>query len=168
MRWDEVGSETCSIARACSVLSDRWTLLILREAFLRTRRFEDFQRRTGAARNLVADRLGRLVEHGVLERRPYQDKPRRDEYRLTEKGRDLYPLIMALVHWGDRWMDQGEGPPLEHVHQACGHVMHAVATCSECGERLEPRAVTPRPGPALRSRSPDRDRLPEALGEPSS
>jgi DNA-binding HxlR family transcriptional regulator len=150
MRWDEVGEGTCSIARACSVLGDRWTLLVLREAFLRTRRFEDFQQRLGAARNIVAQRLARLVEHGILERRPYQERPRRDEYRLTEKGRDLYPVLMALVRWGDRWMDGGEGAPVEHVHATCGRVMHAESVCSECGERLDPRAVTPRPGPALR------------------
>ena len=152
MRWDEVGEETCSIARACSVLGDRWTLLVLREAFLRTRRFEDFQRRLGAARNIVAQRLARLVEHGILERRPYQARPPRFEYRLTEKGRDLYPVLMALVRWGDRWMDAGEGAPVEHVHAACGRVMHAEPVCSECGERLDPREVTPRPGPALRRR----------------
>ena len=89
MRWSEIGSETCSIARALSAIGDRWSLLILREAFLRTRRFADFQRHLGAARNLVADRLGKLVESGILERRQYQDRPARFEYILTRKGRDL-------------------------------------------------------------------------------
>lgn len=149
MRWEEIGGQTCSIARALSEVGDRWTLLVLREAFLRTSRFGDFVERTGAARNLVADRLHKLVEADVLERRVYQQKPERFDYRLTQKGRDLYPLMMALVHWGDRWHDDGRGKPIEHVHRTCGHVMHAEPTCSECGERLDPRQVDVRPGPAL-------------------
>jgi DNA-binding HxlR family transcriptional regulator len=149
MRWSDVGSETCSVARALGVIGDRWTLLILREAFQRTRRFEDFQAHTGAARHIVADRLKKLVGHGVLERRKYQEKPARHEYRLTQKGLDLHPIIMAIVAWGDRWMDEGEGPPLELVHKGCGQPMTSVAVCSECGEPLDPRSVQPQPGPAL-------------------
>ena len=151
MRWRDVGEQTCSIARALSVVGDRWTLLVLREAFLRTRRFEDFQERTGAARNVLSDRLEKLVGHGVLERRPYQERPTRYEYRLTEKGLDLYPVMMALVGWGDRWLDGGRGRPIEHRHKQCGHIMHMEAVCSECGEPLDPRAVEVRLGPALRA-----------------
>ena len=151
MRWSEIGSEVCSVARALSIVGDRWTLLILREAFLRTRRFQDFQARLGASRNIVADRLQKLVEHGVLERRRYHEHPPRFEYRLTEKGRDLYPVVISLANWGDRWLDEGNGRPIEHVHRPCGHVMSAVATCSECGEPLDPREVEPRLGPALRA-----------------
>ena len=163
MRWDEVGSQTCSIARALGEVGDRWTLLVLREAFLRTRRFADFVERTGAARNLVADRLGKLVEAGILERRLYQERPERHEYRLSEKGRDLYPVMMALLRWGDRWLDDGRGKPLEHVHRPCQHVMHADIVCSECGEPLHPRDVDVRLGPALRdSRAP---RTPTHSGE---
>ena len=152
MKWSEIGEQPCSIARALGELGDRWTLLVLREAFLRTRRFADFVERTGAARNLVADRLERLVEAGILERRRYQDRPPRDEYRLTEKGLDLHPVMLALVRWGDRWLDEGRGRPVEHVHRGCGQVMHAEPVCSACGERLEPRAVEVRPGPALRAK----------------
>lgn len=150
MKWDEIGDQTCSIARALSEVGDRWTLLLLREAFLRTRRFADFVERTGAARNLVSDRLQKLVDAGILERRAYQTRPERYEYRLTEKGLDLYPVMMALVHWGDRWHDDGRGVPVEHVHRPCGHVMHAQPVCSACGERLDPREVEVRAGPALR------------------
>ncbi len=150
MRWSDIGTETCSVARALSAVGDRWTLLVLREAFLRTRRFADFQSRLGVARNILADRLQLLVDEGILERRRYQERPPRDEYRLTEKGLDLYPVIMALVHWGDRWMDEGAGKPVEHVHEDCGRVMHAVQVCSECGEPVHPRNVKPRAGPALR------------------
>jgi DNA-binding HxlR family transcriptional regulator len=150
MKWDEIGTQTCSIARALGEIGDRWTLLVLREAFLRKRRFADFVSGTGAARNLVADRLGRLVDAGILERRRYQERPERFEYRLTEKGVDLYPVMMALVRWGDRWHDDGRGRPIEHVHRPCGHRMHAEIACSECGEWLDPRDVEVRPGPALR------------------
>lgn len=151
MKWTEISGQTCSIARALSEVGDRWTLLILREAFLRTRRFADFVKRTGAAKNLVSDRLQKLVDAGVLERRVYQDKPERHEYRLTEKGRDLYPLIMALVRWGDRWHDDGRGKPVEHLHRSCNHVMHAEIVCSECNEPLDPHDVEVRRGPALRA-----------------
>jgi DNA-binding HxlR family transcriptional regulator len=150
MRWCDIGAETCSVARTLSVVGDRWTLLVLREAFMRTRRFEDFQNHLGVARNILADRLQKLVDHGVLERRKYQQKPERYEYRLTQKGLDLYPVIMSLVAWGDRWMDKGEGRPIEHVHEDCGQVMRPVLTCSECGGPIHPRKVRPRPGPALR------------------
>lgn len=151
MRWRDIGEQTCPIARSLSVVGDRWTMLVLREAFLGTRRFENFQERTGAARNVLSDRLEKLVEHEVLERRPYQEKPTRHEYRLTEKGLDLYPVMMALVRWGDRWLDDGRGRPIEHRHKQCGHVMHMEAVCSECGDRLDPRSVEVSLGPALRS-----------------
>ena len=151
MRWRDIGEQICPIARALSVVGDRWALLVVREAFLGTLRFEDFQERTGAARNVLSDRLEKLVESGVLERRPYQEKPARHEYRLTEKGLDLYPVMMALVRWGDRWLDGGHGRPIEHRHKECGHVMQMEAVCSECGERLDPRAVDVKLGPALRA-----------------
>jgi DNA-binding HxlR family transcriptional regulator len=153
MKWDEIGDQTCSVARALAEVGDRWTLLVLREAFLRTRRFADFVKRTGAARNLVADRLAKLVDAGILERRRYQERPERFEYRLTEKGVDLYPVMMALVRWGDRWHDDGRGKPIEHVHRRCQHVMHSAIVCSECGEPLDPHEVDVRAGPALRGGS---------------
>jgi DNA-binding HxlR family transcriptional regulator len=153
MRWNEIGSEVCSVARALSVVGDRWTLLILREAFMRTRRFRDFQEHLGAARNIVADRLQKLVDAGVMERRQYQERPPRYEYRLTDKGVDLYPVVLGLANWGDKWLDEGKGRPIENVHRPCGHVMHAVATCSECGEELDPRQVESKLGPALRALS---------------
>ena len=150
MRWSEIGGQTCSVARTLSVVGDRWTMMILRNCFLGTRRFVDFQQQLGAARNLIADRLAKLVEHGVLERRRYQERPPRDEYLLTEKGLALQPVLLALVAWGDRFMDADDaGPPIENVHSGCGKPMHAIGVCSECGERLTPKNVRPRLGPPL-------------------
>ena len=162
MRWDEIGSQTCSIARALAEVGDRWTLLLLREAFLRTRRFDDFVARTGASRNLVADRLAKLVDAGILAKRRYQESPARDEYRLTEKGRDLHPVLMALVRWGDRWLADPSGRPLEHVHTGCGRVMHVEPVCSACGRAVGPRDVRVRPGPGLRPETLGRAELGDA------
>ncbi len=153
MRSKDVGTQTCSVARALSVIGDRWTMMVLREAFLRTRRFDDFQARIGAARHIVADRLKKLVDHGILERRKYQERPVRYEYRLTEKGLDLHPILLSMAAWGDRWMDEGEGAPVEYVHKDCGRSMRPVLGCSECGKPVDAKSVQPKPGPALRKLS---------------
>lgn len=142
MRWDEIKGMQCSVARTLSVIGDRWTLLILRDAFLRTRRFEDFQRQLGVTRHLLADRLRKLVQAGILEKVRYQEKPARHEYRLTEKGLELHPVIVSLLRWGDRWMSDETGPPLRLQHKACGHVMHPTLVCPECGEAVGPRDLT--------------------------
>jgi DNA-binding HxlR family transcriptional regulator len=133
MRWSDVGDARCSVARALSVVGDRWTMLLVREALLGTRRFEDFQANTGASRALVAERLRGLVDEGVLDRVPYQQRPERFEYRLTDKGRDLYPVVAALMAWGDRWVPSPEGPPVRLVHRACGHEVHPELACPDCG-----------------------------------
>ncbi len=147
MRWSEIGQQRCSVARTLSVVGDRWTMLILREAFMRTRRFDDFQRLTGAPRPILAERLTTLVDEGVLERRPYGNHPSRFEYRLTEKGLDLYPVIVSLLSWGDRWMGDVDGPPVELRHTGCGHVMHPELACPECGEWLAARDVVAQAAP---------------------
>lgn len=151
MKWQDVGEMPCSIARTLSVVGDRWTLLILRNAFLTTRRFDDFQAQLGITRHLLADRLRKLVEFGILKKVAYQDKPERYEYRLTDKGKELYPLLLALVAWGDKWMDEGKGAPLEYRHHRCGQKFRPVMVCSECGEALNPREVTPIAGPGLQA-----------------
>jgi DNA-binding HxlR family transcriptional regulator len=146
MKWEELAQEPCSVARSVAVIGDRWTLMILRDCFLGVRRFEAFQERLGISRTIIADRLKHLTQEGVLRRVPYQENPTRYEYRLTDKGLDLHPVIMAVVHWGDRHYAGDAGPPLLHRHKTCGCDFHPVQTCSECGEPLDARAVETRPG----------------------
>ena len=147
MKWQDLDQEKCSLARTLAVIGDRWTLLVLREAFLRVRRFEDFQERLGIARRVLTERLKHLVDHGVLKKVAYQDTPPRFEYRLTQKGLDLYPVMVGLVHWGDQHYAGKKGPPLLHRHLTCGHDFRGVLTCSECGDPITPREVQPHIGP---------------------
>jgi DNA-binding HxlR family transcriptional regulator len=149
MRHSGLQQENCSIARTVAVLGERWTLVILREAFNRRRRFEDIQRDLGIARNILADRLQTLVAEGILERRAYQQRPERFEYRLTDKGRDLYPVMIALMQWGDRYNAGEAGPPVELIHEPCGEHTHPRLVCDHCGEPIDPRDVRPRAGPGL-------------------
>lgn len=163
MRWSEIGDMTCSVARALSIVGDRWSLLVLRDAFLGLRRFEDFQRDLGTTRHRLADRLKKLVAHRILERVRYQQHPPRFEYRLTEKGRDLYPVIVSLTRWGDRWMAGTAGPPIELVHKSCGRATMPTLACPECGEKVGARDMIARAGPALRQRRPiPRERRPSS------
>ncbi len=147
MKWDELEEEPCSLARTVAVIGDRWSLLILRECFLRKRRFEAFQSALGITRHLLAERLKKLVRLGVLRRIPYQELPKRYEYILTQKGLDLYPVIMSIVHWGDTHMVDFRGRPLLHEHQNCGKMFDPVMVCSECGEPLTAKQVHVHPGP---------------------
>jgi len=139
--------QNCSIARSLEVLGDRWTILVMRDAFMRVRRFEDFQRNLGIARNVLTDRLGRLVEEGILERVPYHDRPARFEYRLTEKGVDLWPVMIALLQWGDRYYSAETGPPRVIRHRGCGGEITRHLTCGACGAELGPRDVVAESGP---------------------
>src|SRR5689334_13295504 len=152
MRWNQIGDLTCSVARSLSIVGDRWTMLVLRDAFLGVRRFDDFQKDLGTTRHRLADRLRKLVAGGILERVRYQERPVRYEYRLTEKGRDLYPIIVSLTRWGDRWMAGKAGPPIELVHKACGNVAMPALACPECGEAVGARDMIARAGPGLRAK----------------
>jgi DNA-binding HxlR family transcriptional regulator len=149
MRWNDIDKQVCSVARALSVVGERWTMLIMRDAFLGTRRFDQFQSNLGITRHRLSERLGKLVEQGVLVKVPYNERPLRYEYRLTRKGLGLYPVLMSLSRWGDEWMDKGEGAPLEYIHQSCGMKTRPTLACSECGEPLRPEEVKPQLGPAL-------------------
>lgn len=147
MQWNELEQQPCSVARTLSVIGDRWTLLILRDCFLRVRRFDDFQARLGIGRPILADRLQKLVDHFVLTKVAYQTNPLRHEYRLTQKGLELHPVIMSIVHWGDMHMSNKKGRPLLHRHTTCGHLFDPVLVCSECHETLKPRDILVEPGP---------------------
>lgn len=145
--------QNCSIARALELVGERWTLLILRESFLGVRRFDRFQARLGIARNILRDRLGRLVEEGVLERRQYQERPVRYEYRLTQKGRDLWPIIMALAQYGDQYYAP-DGPPKIFRHRGCGGELDDRRRCTRCGADVGLRETEAVPGPGVTAETP--------------
>ncbi|MGI8512668.1 MAG: winged helix-turn-helix transcriptional regulator [Solirubrobacteraceae bacterium] len=149
MKHSALQDENCSIARTLAVLGERWTLVILRQTFMGRRRFDDIQRDLGVARNILTERLGTLVAEGILERRRYLERPPRDEYRLTPKGRDLYPVLISLMQWGDRYTAGESGPPLQLVHLTCGHATSPAFVCSHCGDVMDPREVRPEPGPGV-------------------
>ena len=137
----------CSVAQSLEQIGEWWTLLILRDALLGVRRFDDFRSRLGIATNILSSRLDGLVQNGIMERRRYSEKPPRDEYVLTEKGRDLWTVMTAIRQWGDRWALAPEDHPVVLVHDTCGHVCGAVPHCSECGEELTLRTIHVEPGP---------------------
>jgi DNA-binding HxlR family transcriptional regulator len=134
--WDR---DNCSLGRAVEFIGDRHTMLILREAFLRERRFDRLQRNTGIARNILSDRLGKLVDAGILSRSLYQERPARYEYRLTEKGIDLWPILVSLLEWGQR--HGGGDQAILMRHKDCGAVMTPHLACPDCGEPLAARDV---------------------------
>jgi DNA-binding HxlR family transcriptional regulator len=131
---------SCSVAQCLEVIGEWWTMLVVRDAFLGVRRFDEFQARLGIARNVLAQRLTKLVEAGVLQRRQYQDKPPRHEYVLTAKGHDLWPVLNAMRQWGDLHAAPN-GPPVTLEHRKCGHAAPLVLTCSHCSERVTHRDV---------------------------
>jgi DNA-binding HxlR family transcriptional regulator len=141
VRYEELSGVPCSIVRPLTVLGDRWTLVVLRQAFAGIRRFEDFQSTLGISRSRLADRLERLVEHDVLRREAYRAGRTRYEYRLTEKGLDLYPVLMALREWGDRYMAP-DGPPVTYSHRDCGGDVELMLRCGRCHGHLDAREVT--------------------------
>jgi DNA-binding HxlR family transcriptional regulator len=142
----------CAIGAAVGILGERPTFLVLREAFNGVRRFDDMQRRTGMPRQVLSQRLARLVAEGLLRKVRYQESGQRsrDEYRLTDKGLDLYPVLVALMEWGDRYASGADGPPVLLRHRDCGEPVRLQLTCA-AGHVLESaREVTPVPGPAAR------------------
>jgi DNA-binding HxlR family transcriptional regulator len=140
-------SQTCSIARALEVVGERWTILILRNVALGVHRFDEQQRQLGVARNVLAARLERLVEEGILERRPYAERPIRHEYHFTDKGRALGPLLVELKAWGDRYVPAPGGPPLILRHGGCGGVVGTRCMCERCGELVTFEDLVPEAGP---------------------
>lgn len=162
MRWRSVGEVNCSVARTLAVIGERWTMLILREAFMGRHRFDDFQRNIGIARNILATRLRALVKDGILERSRADGEHARVEYRLTRKGMELYPVMVAMLKWGDAWLWPAgdKGPPLQLVHRGCGAKATPSLVCPHCGDPVGARdmiAVTRRSAhPARRTERVER------------
>jgi DNA-binding HxlR family transcriptional regulator len=136
----------CSVAQCLEVVGEWWSMLIVRDAFLGVTRFDQFQKRLEISRNILSQRLNRLVDMGVFNRTLYSEHPPRYEYRLTAKGRDLWPVVNAMRQWGDKHAAP-DGPPLQLVHKDCGKVTEAVPVCSRCGARLSARDVRAVRGP---------------------
>jgi DNA-binding HxlR family transcriptional regulator len=141
--------QVCSVARALEVLGERWTLLIVRDALLGLRRFEEFQHSLGVARNVLTDRLNRLVDAGILHRVPYQERPRRHEYHLTPAGRQLAVPVISLMQWGDRHVAGPGGPPRLARHHGCGGALRAELVCATCGQAPPAGEMEVVPGPGL-------------------
>lgn len=125
--------EDCSIGRTLALIGERWTMLVLREAFRGVRRFDDIRDNTGAPRQVLSARLAVLVEHGILRREPYQvlGQRARHEYRLTRKGMDLYPVLVSLLQWGDRYVADPAGPPIRLIHTGCGAQVGVTLRCAD-------------------------------------
>lgn len=136
----------CSVAQCLEVVGEWWSMLIIRDAFLGITRFEEIQNRLGISRNILQQRLTSLVEAGVLLRVPYSEHPPRSDYKLTPKGRDLWPVLTAMRQWGDQYAAPS-GPPIELVHRSCNAVTHALMVCDVCGEQLHARNITAIAGP---------------------
>jgi DNA-binding HxlR family transcriptional regulator len=148
-------ADNCTIGRALDILGDRWSFLVVREVFQGIRRFDDLTVRTSIPRTVLTDRLRRLVDAGILRREPYREPGARSryEYRLTEMGLDLYPVLLALQAWGERYLADPEGPPIQFAHRDCGEPLHLVMRC-EAGHELErSRDAAGRPGPGARRRA---------------
>ena len=147
-------ADECTIGKALDEIGDRWSLLVLREVFLGIRRFDDLTVRTAIPRQVLTGRLGRLVDHGILRRVPYREpgQRQRHEYRLTTKGLDLYPVLVALHSWGTTYLGGPEGPPVEFTHRDCGAKVDVELACTSGHEVMSPRDIVSRPGPGARRR----------------
>ena len=139
----------CSIQQTLDVIGDRWMLLIISNLFRGARRFSELEEDLGIAKNLLTVRLNKLVSAEIVERLPYQDRPVRHEYLLTQKGRDLSPSLVALMKWGDRWCNDGSAPTVL-VHSDCGTPLMQVTHCPTCNDALDPGQIRSRPGPGAR------------------
>jgi len=135
----DLSHTTCTVARTIEIVGDVWALMVLREMFLGSRRFDDLQTQTGVSPHILSRRLKRLVAEDIVGRRLYSEHPPRYEYRLTRKGRDLWPVIIALKGWGDRWLDRPGPPPVTLQHASCGKRTRPIFVCSACGDPIDAR-----------------------------
>lgn len=140
-----------SVARTLEVIGERWTLLILREAFFGVRRFGQLARNLNIPRPTLSTRLRALVDNGLLKKVRYTQDPDRHEYRLTDAGRDLFSAIVVLMQWGDQHLPNPSGPPIVLRHQPCGQITHPSLICGQCGEQVTAHNVTPEPGPGFQA-----------------
>lgn len=138
-----------SVGRTLALVGDRWTIMILREAFFGVRRYGQLARNLNIPRPTLSLRLRKLVDAGLLDRVPYSTEPERHEYRLTQAGRDLFPAVIALMRWGDTHLAGPAGPPIVLHHETCGHRTHPRVTCDVCGEEINTRNVRPERGPGF-------------------
>ena len=156
MTWLDTSTENCTVQRTLDLIGEKWSMLVLRDAMNGVRRFDDFRRHVGLSESVLADRLRKLVAAGILDTVPYSEpgSRTRHEYRLTRKGWELWPVMIALKQWGDRYTADPEGPPLEVVHADCGERVRAAVVCGAGhGELIPPEART-RPGPSARRADP--------------
>jgi DNA-binding HxlR family transcriptional regulator len=151
-RRDGYIADNCSIKRALDIVGEKWTLLVMREAYYGAHRFDQFQARIGCARNILSERLAMLTDAGLLTRVPYREPGQRErhEYRLTDKGLDLITAVIALMQWGDRWEADADGPAVEILHRDCGHRVEAILRCPHDDTVLTARDLQPVPGPGAR------------------
>lgn len=158
MKHNKLDELNCSIANALDLIGEWWTILILREAFFGTRRFEDFQQHLGIARNILTARLRKLCNNGVMQRIPIKEGAKRHEYKLTSMGRDLFPTLIALTQWGDRWLHES-GAPVKFVERATGEEIAKVAIQTKQGRELDARELALKPGPGATVETKERLRL---------
>jgi DNA-binding HxlR family transcriptional regulator len=152
----QYSADNCTVGRTMAILGERWTFVVIREVFNGIRRFDDMRARTAIPRQVLTKRLGLLVDHGLLRKEPYQEpgERARHEYRLTQKGLDLYPVLVAVAQWGDRYLADPEGPPVEFQHRGCGAAMTVVPTCAEGHQVDDVRHIEPQPGPGAHPLQP--------------
>ncbi|MEV6849694.1 helix-turn-helix domain-containing protein [Actinoplanes sp. NPDC051411] len=146
MQRTSFGDMACSIARTLDVIGEPWSPLILRDVWVGMNRFDQIQADLGVSRKVLTERLNHLVGHGILERRPYDQRPRH-EYVLTEQGTELLEMLMVMVAWGDKWLAGEAGPPVLYRHHACGEISHVSLSCAACGQPMHPGDIDLLPGP---------------------
>ena len=150
MQRTDFAQMPCSIARSLAVAGEPWTPLVIRDVYIGINRFDDLQRDLGVSRKVLAERLRHLIDAGMLERRPYSDRPLRHEYALTRMGLEFVDVLMAMVAWGDRWTAGEAGPPALYRHRVCGEITQVVPHCSACGVEMHSTDVEVEPGPGSR------------------
>ena len=154
MQRTDFSQMPCSIARTLAIAGEPWSPLIVRNVYVGINRFDDLQGDLGISRKVLAERLRHLVDAGMLKRRPYSERPPRDEYALTEKGQQFVDILMSMVRWGDRWTAGDAGPPVLYRHHACGRIARVEPVCSECGEPMHSTDVDVETGPGFHAGTP--------------